>query len=100
MKKLLFTPIIIAGLLVSCNTKSGTSTTSIPTTNKSIPATSENIAQGKTIYDNSCGKCHDLPDPKKFTDEKWVGIMSWMAPKAKLDDRQKALALVYATNSN
>lgn len=97
MKRLFFSSIVIAGFLVSCTSQTPKSSTS---TTANLPATAENLAQGKTIYENNCGKCHALPNPAKYTDEKWVGIMNWMAPKAKLDDNQKALAFAYVTNSN
>lgn len=50
--------------------------------------TAEQLALGKTIFENSCAKCHDLPDPTKHSAQDWVGIMNWMAPKAKLSEEQ------------
>lgn len=98
MKKLAI-PVLIAVSFViySCGS------TSIATSAKPISAsakTTENIAMGKNIYEANCGKCHDLPNPQSFSDEKWVEIMNWMAPKAKLTDEQKAYAYLYVTNSN
>lgn len=99
MKKLVI-PFFIAVsfALYSCgSTSTGTSAS------KTISAsakTTENIAQGKTIYEANCGKCHDLPNPQSFNDEKWVEIMNWMAPKAKFTEEQKAFAYLYVTNSN
>lgn len=88
-----------AGLfLTSCtSTSTGTAASSTIATPS---ATTENIAQGKTVYENNCGKCHALPNPAAYSDEKWVGVMNWMAPKAKLTDEQKAFAYLYVTNSN
>jgi cytochrome c5 len=65
-------------------------------------ATSEKTAQaildeGKTIYANSCTKCHELPETSKYTAEKWTEIMKWMAPKAKLTDEQSKLVYNYVT---
>ncbi len=55
----------------------------------------ENLALGKTIYDNSCGKCHDLPAPKDHSAQDWVGIMNAMAPKAKLNTQQHEMVYNY-----
>ena len=90
MKRLLLSAVVTAAM-VSC-TQQGTAGTKMNTSKK--------LAQGKTIYDNSCGKCHDLPDPKTHTDEQWVDIMKSMAPKAKLNAEQSALAYDYVTSQN
>lgn len=55
---------------------------------KSSTSTTEQIAQGKVIYETACKRCHDLPEPTAFTSVQWVGIMNSMAPKAKLTDEQ------------
>ncbi len=55
----------------------------------------ENIALGKTIFDNSCGKCHDLPNATDYSARDWVGIMNSMAPKAKLTDVQHEIVYNY-----
>ena len=90
MKRLLLNA-VVAAAMVSC-TQQGTAGTKMNT--------SEKLVQGKIIYDNSCGKCHDLPDPKAHTDEQWVGIMKSMAPKAKLNTEQSALVYDYVTSQN
>lgn len=58
------------------------------------------LAEGKTIFENSCARCHDLPDPKSHTDQDWIGIMNVMAPKAKLTDKQSELVYNYVTSAN
>lgn len=57
--------------------------------------TGEKLALGKTIFENSCGKCHDLPNPTDHSAQDWVGIMNAMAPKAKLNDAQHATVYDY-----
>lgn len=57
--------------------------------------TAENLAQGKIIFDNTCGKCHDLPNPTDFNAQDWVGIMNSMAPQAKLDENQHEMVYNY-----
>jgi len=53
-----------------------------------IKTSADQLAQGKTIFENACKRCHDLPDPTAYTSVQWVGIMNSMAPKAKLNDEQ------------
>ncbi|MCZ2083771.1 MAG: cytochrome C [Flavobacteriales bacterium] len=75
------------GLMFSCSPKTGVAGT------KTI--TAEYLAQGKTIFDNSCGKCHDLPNPADHNAQDWVGIMNSMAPKAHLNDAQHQMVYDY-----
>ncbi len=58
----------------------------------------EKLAAGKTIFENSCGRCHDLPNPTAHSAQDWVGIMNSMAPKAKLNDEQHALVYDYVVS--
>lgn len=58
------------------------------------------LTEGKTIFENSCARCHDLPDPKSHNDQEWIGIMNVMAPKAKLTDKQSELVYNYVTSVN
>lgn len=73
-----------------------TNTEMVPTP----PPTAENVAAGKSLYENNCAKCHNLYDPAKYSPEKWVGILNWMAPKAQLDATQKALVYAYVSHRN
>lgn len=75
-------------LMVSCTSKS------FPVTEKGTNIT-DKITQGKIIFENSCGKCHDLPDPQRYSSEKWVEIINWMAPKAKITQEQQQLVYQY-----
>lgn len=75
-------------------------------TNQGTPAKQESlsdgakIAQGKTIFENSCGRCHDLPEPKDYTDQQWIPIVNSMAPKAKLTTAQGEMVYLYITSKN
>nr|WP_315027404.1 cytochrome C [uncultured Chryseobacterium sp.] len=84
MKKLIAAASFTTILLVSCTPKAA----STAATTGSSTSTAEQMAQGKTIFENSCGKCHKLPDPTSHNAVQWVGIMNSMAPKAKLTDEQ------------
>ena len=57
--------------------------------------TAEYLAQGKTIFENSCNKCHDLPEPDDHSATDWVGLVNSMAPKAKLTDQQHEMVYDY-----
>lgn len=84
----------IIGILVlaaSCTPKT------VPVANESHTS-EEKLVQGKTIYENSCGKCHELPNPTDHTSVQWVGIMNSMAPKAKLNDEQHQLVYDYVVS--
>ena len=87
MKKIIFA-IILGGLgAISCTSKTPQST--------SNTISVEKLAQGKTVFENSCGKCHDLPKPTAHNPQDWVGIINSMAPKAKLNDEQHQLVYDY-----
>ncbi len=91
MKKTIFSTFGLALLLASC-TQTGTAGKKM--------ARAEAHAEGKTIFENSCHKCHALPEPKAFTDEQWVGLVNSMAPKAKLTEAQGKLVYDYVAASN
>ncbi|MFY1047962.1 cytochrome C [Chryseobacterium sp. GP-SGM7] len=84
MKSLFASATVILVLLVSCTPKA----TTVAEAPKSATSTAEQIAQGKTIYESSCNRCHKLYEPTQFTSVQWVGIMNAMAPKAKLTEEQ------------
>lgn len=84
MKSLFASATFILVLLASCTPKAST----VAEAPKSATSTAEQIAQGKTIYETSCKRCHKLYEPTQFTSVEWVGIMNAMAPKAKLTEEQ------------
>ena len=91
MKQLLALGAIGVLALTSC-TK-----TQKPVANTTL-SESERLAQGKTIYESACKRCHDLPNPTDFDATKWVGIMNSMAPKAKLTDDQHKMVYDYVVS--
>lgn len=93
MKKLIVSAIGCSALLVSCGPKS-TAVTGPKYTS------SEQLAQGKTIFENSCNKCHALPNPEKHDDEGWLKTLSRMAPKAKLNEEQHQMVYDYLISVN
>lgn len=91
MKKSIVLSLFTIGLLASC-TYQGT-----PGGKR---AEAKAIAEGKVLFDNSCHKCHALPEPKDFTDEQWVGLVESMAPKAKLTKEQGDKVYQYVSSAN
>jgi mono/diheme cytochrome c family protein len=58
---------------------------------------SEMVVAGKEVFKAKCGRCHDLKAPENYTASKWVKIIDWMAPKAKLDASEKENILAYGS---
>jgi len=52
-------------------------------------------ANGRTIFEKNCQKCHALPNLENPPSEGWVKRLDLMAPKAHLSDAQKAEVLGY-----
>lgn len=95
--------VILITLLTSCTPK--TTPPVVPNTPETPKITSdtetnsaERLALGKTIFENSCGKCHDLHKPTDYNAQDWVGIMNWMAPKANLNEEQKQMVYDYVVS--
>lgn len=99
-KSLLLAASLIAAtlLLTECKTKKAT-TTATPEPTKSAAEMAE-INSGHEIFDNKCGACHKLPNSRKHDDAGWGETMDRMAPKAKLNEIEKAQVLKYLTASN
>ncbi|AZA91476.1 trimethylamine-N-oxide reductase c-type cytochrome TorC [Chryseobacterium nakagawai] len=93
MRKLILSGIAASAFLVSCGPKS-TAVTGPKYTS------SEQLAQGKTIFENSCAKCHKLPEPTKHDNQGWINTLSRMAPKAKLNDDQHQMVYDYLISVN
>ena len=92
MKKIIFSAIAASLVMASCarsNAVTGPKYTS-----------SEKLAQGQTIYENSCNKCHKLMDPAKHDDKGWIKTLSRMAPRAKLTDDQHQMVYDYLISVN
>ncbi|MEP6675489.1 MAG: cytochrome c [Ferruginibacter sp.] len=57
------------------------------------------LASGQKVYEGNCAKCHELKEPADYTQDRWRGIVNWMAPKAKLDSMQKVQVLAYVQHN-
>jgi cytochrome c5 len=61
------------------------------------PRETPQVQSGKITYKTKCAKCHDAKDPQSYDAAKWVKIVDWMAPRAKLDAAEKANVLAFVT---
>lgn len=46
----------------------------------------EELYIGKTLFENKCGNCHSIYNPKDFSSEQWKPILLRMKKEANLDD--------------
>jgi mono/diheme cytochrome c family protein len=57
--------------------------------------TQADLDEGQKIFTGECRKCHGEKKIATRDETKWKEIMDRMAPKAKLDDKQKEKVLRY-----
>lgn len=84
----------LAVIIYSCASKSSIPTTEVKKTEPSVTTTEVKIAtvmtpelaEGKSLYENNCAKCHKLYNTKDFTAEQWKPIVARMQKEAHLDD--------------
>ncbi|CAM4256260.1 cytochrome c [Flavobacterium terrigena] len=60
-------------------------------------ATAETLAEGKSLYEMNCAKCHKLFDPNTFNTEEWTPIVLRMQKKAKISDEHREKIYAYLT---
>ena len=99
MKKTVFIFIIFFSMFQACQ-KKALPTIATRTHEPARPVTipvdvKPDLALGKTIFTNRCGRCHDLPDPAKYTAQRWDGILSVMNVRARLDQPQQIHVTAY-----
>lgn len=58
-------------------------------------ATAESLAHGRALFITRCQRCHDLPDRRAYSDERWPKILGSMGPRAKLDPVQHRQVLQF-----
>jgi mono/diheme cytochrome c family protein len=89
--------ILIVGISISCS-KSTTGSLYTPTSaDVTATATLEELQQGRTLYINHCGACHNLYSPDDYSVSGWKSVMSNMAPKTSMNASQVTLVTKYVT---
>jgi hypothetical protein len=99
MRIAVYTLIIITIVVTACTRKG----LPIITERKKVPSPpaikasdiQPDLAKGKLIFTNRCGRCHDLPKPEQYTAQRWEGILSYMNPRAGLDIEQGVHVTAY-----
>jgi len=92
MKKRFFVATALVVFIQACQQKTLptiTTRTTEPARPVVVVDVKPDIAVGKIIFTNRCGRCHDLPEPGQFTAQRWDGILSRMIPRARLDREQE-----------
>lgn len=98
MKTKIVSLITLMLLVAACGTKkNATASAELAPVGKEIKAVelTPELAEGKSLYENSCVRCHKLYEPKKFTKEEWAPILVSMGKKAKLNETQLASVTNY-----
>lgn len=78
-------------VIFSCASKSNVPATEVNKTESVVKSAevkvlTAELAEGKSLYENNCAKCHKLYDTKEFSAEEWKPIVTRMQKKAHLDD--------------
>ena len=108
MKKIILSVFIAVFILEACSPKTSKSTTATttavaPPTVNSEPneamltaiktrfsdATIDDLQKGKEIYYGACTHCHGAKSIVKREEQEWTSIMDEMAPKAKLNTKER-----------
>jgi cytochrome c5 len=104
MKKLILM-IVLLFINYSCSSKKVVTSTSneikteTDATEFSQVSTTNRIELGKSIYENNCAKCHDLPNIKAYSITAWQPILIKMQKKAKLSDQEREQINDYIKNN-
>ena len=97
MKKIIMGAVVLAMTLFSCSKKAIAPATEVKATEEAKVELPTAIAEGKTLYENNCAKCHKLFPASKHDKAGWAKTVDRMAPKAKITDEQKILVYNYLT---
>lgn len=96
MKKYRCSLIVIAGLIYACGSnKSAPSSPAAPSVKVEMTAA---LAEGKSLYEGSCARCHQLYKPSDFNAQAWKPIVARMQKKAQLSDEQGMKIYNYLTS--
>jgi hypothetical protein len=94
MKKYIFA-FACASILVACAPKVVVEQEVTPIKVQTETKPEVKYLEGKTLFDNNCGKCHDLFHPSQYTKAQWSKIVPAMAKEAKLNAEQENQILLY-----
>ncbi len=99
MKKAVVICIVLISIIQACNKKAMPTITERtidpPAPVSPVANVKPDIAIGETVFTGKCGKCHDLPNPAKYTAERWDGILRTMIPRAGVNRVQEVHLTAY-----
>jgi hypothetical protein len=58
----------------------------------------DTLMKGRQLYIASCGSCHYLYLPEKYTAQQWIHNVEEMQKSAKINNEQKGIILKYLTS--
>lgn len=89
-KSLILLSIILCCIFFSCSRQ-----LYIPSSADAIKQ--DELLQGRKLYVNHCGSCHNLHLPKEYNADQWKKNIDEMQEKAKFSDKEKQLIYQYLT---
>ena len=94
--------LFLSSLVMSC-TKDNKNTSGlyVPTkADTTANATLQELQQGRVLYIDHCGACHNLYSPDDLSASQWPQVLSSMAPRAGLSNANTLLVEKYLTRGN
>lgn len=100
MKKYLYTLSLLGLIVYSCKTQTQTTVAKTETASSTVSSSHKDVlVKGEELYNQRCGKCHELPAASAFTVEEWKPIMAAMIPKSELTTEEGNWVLAYANHN-
>jgi hypothetical protein len=59
----------------------------------------ETLEQGRQLFSDNCGDCHDYPDVWSIREARWPGVMKKMAKEAELKQEESDLILHFVLSA-
>jgi hypothetical protein len=63
-------------------------------------ATLQELQDGRALYINNCGSCHQLYSPDNYSAAQWKSILSSMVPRTNLSSSNEILVDKYLSRGN
>ena len=89
-KKIILFSIVICGFIYGCSRQ-------LYMPSSTDEANQAGLLQGRKLYVNHCGSCHNLHLPKEYNANQWKKNIDEMQEKAKITDKEKQLILQFLT---
>jgi cytochrome c5 len=85
-------------LLSSCTKTPSTKDMYVPTASDATStSTLAELQQGRALYVNNCGECHQLYSPDSYSSSQWGSVLNNMAPRTNLTSSQVSLVKKYVS---